>query len=61
MSGEQYADALIRLLHLIKEKSEYLEGEIDKFVLTAVNSLRAADSVSAPLFFFFSLQMILCY
>ncbi|KAH7008037.1 hypothetical protein EDB80DRAFT_425751 [Ilyonectria destructans] len=39
-----YADALIRLLRLIKEKSEYLEGEIDKFVLTAVNSLRAADS-----------------
>lgn len=60
MSGEQYADALIRLLRLIKEKSEYLEGEIDKFVLTAVNSLRAADSVSAPLCFLL-LSMIPCY
>ncbi|KAH7152493.1 hypothetical protein B0J13DRAFT_620047 [Dactylonectria estremocensis] len=39
-----YADALIRLLRLIKHKSEHLDGEIDKYVLTAVNSLRAADS-----------------
>ncbi|KAK7425466.1 hypothetical protein QQZ08_008031 [Neonectria magnoliae] len=39
-----YAEALIRLLRLVKKKSEYLEGETDKYVLTAINSLRAADS-----------------
>ncbi|KAF7546169.1 hypothetical protein G7Z17_g8632 [Cylindrodendrum hubeiense] len=39
-----YADSLTRLLRLIKAKSEYLEGEDDKYVLTAINSLRAADS-----------------
>ncbi|KAI5461100.1 hypothetical protein BGZ63DRAFT_403999 [Mariannaea sp. PMI_226] len=39
-----YAEALIRLLKLIKHKSSYLEGELDKYILTAINSLRAADS-----------------
>ncbi|KAM5377459.1 hypothetical protein ACJZ2D_004998 [Fusarium nematophilum] len=38
-----YANALIRLLKVIKEKSKYLEGEIDRPILTAVNSLQAAD------------------
>ncbi|KAI6766207.1 hypothetical protein HG530_007277 [Fusarium avenaceum] len=38
-----YADALIRLLKVIKHKSKYLEGEVDRPVLTAINSLRVAN------------------
>ncbi|KFA60928.1 hypothetical protein S40285_05798 [Stachybotrys chlorohalonatus IBT 40285] len=38
-----YAEAIIRLLKLIKYKSEYLEGGTDKYIITAINSLRAAD------------------
>lgn len=41
----QYAESLIRLLVLISEKSEYLPGEVDKHLVTALNSLRAADYV----------------
>ncbi|KAK0392207.1 hypothetical protein NLU13_1705 [Sarocladium strictum] len=39
-----YAEALIRLLDAISEKSEYLPGEVDKYLVTAINSLRSADS-----------------
>ncbi|KAF4999778.1 hypothetical protein FGRMN_2247 [Fusarium graminum] len=38
-----YADALIRLLKDLKHKSKYLEGEVDRPVLTAINSLRSAN------------------
>ncbi|KAG5655823.1 hypothetical protein KAF25_008942 [Fusarium avenaceum] len=38
-----YADALIRLLKVLKHKSKYLEGEVDRPVLTAINSLRVAN------------------
>ena len=42
----QYAEALIRLLAAISEKSQYLPGEVDKYLVTAINSLRSADYVS---------------
>ncbi|SPJ74057.1 uncharacterized protein FTOL_03787 [Fusarium torulosum] len=38
-----YADTLIRLLKVLKHKSKYLEGEVDRPVLTAINSLRVAN------------------
>ncbi|KAF9775931.1 hypothetical protein IL306_005928 [Fusarium sp. DS 682] len=38
-----YADTLIRLLKVLKHKSKHLEGEIDRPVLTAINSLRVAN------------------
>ncbi|RGP58743.1 hypothetical protein FLONG3_11404 [Fusarium longipes] len=38
-----YADALIRLLKVLKHKSKYLEGEVDRPVLTSINSLRSAN------------------
>ncbi|KAH8174202.1 hypothetical protein LIA77_05621 [Sarocladium implicatum] len=38
-----YAEALIRLLTAISEKSQYLPGDVDKYLVTAINSLRAAD------------------
>lgn len=44
----KYADALIRLLKVLKHKSKYLEGEVDRPVLTAINSLRVANYVSKP-------------
>lgn len=45
----QYAEALIRLLDAISEKSEFLPGEVDKYLVTAINSLRSADSVRLPM------------
>ncbi|KAL3589357.1 hypothetical protein FPOAC2_11523 [Fusarium poae] len=38
-----YADALIRLLKVLKHKTKHLEGEVDRPVLTAINSLRSAN------------------
>ncbi|KAL2211996.1 hypothetical protein CC79DRAFT_1364283 [Sarocladium strictum] len=38
-----YAEALIRLLVAISEKAEHLPGEVDKYLVTAINSIRAAD------------------
>ncbi|KAH7318741.1 hypothetical protein B0I35DRAFT_409581 [Stachybotrys elegans] len=39
----EYAASIIRMLKLIKYKTEFLEGGTDKYILTAVNSLRASD------------------
>ncbi|KAL4728438.1 hypothetical protein ACLX1H_005183 [Fusarium chlamydosporum] len=39
----EYADALIRLLKVLKHKSKHLEGEVDRPILTAINSLRSAN------------------
>ncbi|RBR11415.1 uncharacterized protein FIESC28_09029 [Fusarium coffeatum] len=39
----EYANALIRLLKVLKHKSKYLEGEVDRPVLTSINSLRSAN------------------
>ena len=41
----QYAEALIRVLVLLSEKSAFLPGEVDKYIVTAINSLRSADYV----------------
>ncbi|RGP65092.1 hypothetical protein FSPOR_7482 [Fusarium sporotrichioides] len=38
-----YADALIRLLKVLKHKTKHLEGEVDRPVLTSINSLRSAN------------------
>ncbi|KAJ4328012.1 hypothetical protein N0V84_001542 [Fusarium piperis] len=38
-----YAQSLIRLLTVTHESGRYLEGEVDRPILTAINSLRAAD------------------
>ncbi|KAF4978749.1 hypothetical protein FDECE_18168 [Fusarium decemcellulare] len=42
-----YAEALIRLLKVVEVKTRGLEGEIDRHILTAINSLRAADIAAA--------------
>uniref|UniRef100_A0A8H7NGS9 Uncharacterized protein n=1 Tax=Bionectria ochroleuca TaxID=29856 RepID=A0A8H7NGS9_BIOOC len=39
----RYAEALIRLLEEISRKLEHIEGRTAYFIVTAVNSLRAAD------------------
>ncbi|CAH0053435.1 unnamed protein product [Clonostachys solani] len=39
----RYAEALIRLLDEISRKLEHIEGKTAYFIVTAVNSLRAAD------------------
>ncbi|CAG7558616.1 unnamed protein product [Fusarium equiseti] len=39
----EYANALIRLLKVLKHKSKYLEGEVDRPILTSINSLRSAN------------------
>ncbi|KAH7189140.1 uncharacterized protein B0J16DRAFT_397116 [Fusarium flagelliforme] len=39
----EYANALIRLLKVLKHKSKHLEGEVDRPVLTSINSLRSAN------------------
>ncbi|RSL79335.1 hypothetical protein CEP52_017535 [Fusarium oligoseptatum] len=38
-----YAQSVIRLLKVTHESGRYLEGEVDRPILTAINSLRAAD------------------
>jgi hypothetical protein len=43
----QYAEALIQLLAVIAEKAEYLPGDVDKYLVTATNSLRSADYVGS--------------
>lgn len=45
----QYSTAVVHMLNVIKEKSKYLEGEVDRLILIAVNSFRSADAVSQTL------------